>query len=229
MNNITNKYIFEDNMDFKKELEQGLNIDGFVNVNVNENVNENGNGNGFVDEELCKISHEKLTKSHITLPCNHKFNYIHLFKEICLNKEKKNIYEVNKLEVNQIKCPYCRDITNKLLPFIPSEYSHKIHGVNSPLIYCMENNVKCDWLHCNKESQYISENSYCKKHYVLNNKKLNKHKVAWTKEMTTMYKEFKILKLKQFLRLHKLKVSGNKRDLIERIAENNLNIVKDNI
>ena len=71
-------------------------------------------------DNICLISKEILHPNHITLVCNHKFNYIPIYKEVLYQKTKFNtLYEVTKLNYNQIKCPYCRTITNKLLPFIP--------------------------------------------------------------------------------------------------------------
>jgi len=71
-------------------------------------------------DNICLISKEPLHPNHITLSCNHKFNYIPIYKEVLYQKTKfNNLYEVTKLNYDQIKCPYCRTITNKLLPFIP--------------------------------------------------------------------------------------------------------------
>ena len=71
-------------------------------------------------DNICLISKEPLHPNHITLTCNHKFNYIPIYKEVIYQKTKLNtLYEVTKLNSNQIKCPYCRSITDKLLPFIP--------------------------------------------------------------------------------------------------------------
>lgn len=92
----------------------------------------------FTDDNICLISKEKLHPNHITLKCNHKFNYIHIYKEVLYQKTKSNpIYEVTKLQSYQIKCPYCRTITNKLLPFIPYpsvRLSKSIHSVDPDCI-----------------------------------------------------------------------------------------------
>ena len=72
------------------------------------------------DDNICLISKEKLHPNHITLKCNHKFNYMPIYKEVLYQKTKSNtMYEVTKLQPYQIKCPYCRTVNNKLLPFIP--------------------------------------------------------------------------------------------------------------
>lgn len=78
------------------------------------------------DEEntdLCLISGEKLLPDHICLPCNHSFNYKSLYNEIkkqkisFLPKKKSFSYlETQRLRKHQIKCPYCRKITDGILP-----------------------------------------------------------------------------------------------------------------
>jgi hypothetical protein len=91
-----------------------------------------------IDDNICLISKEKLHPNHITLTCNHKFNYIPIYKEILYQKTKSNtLYEVTKLQPYQIKCPYCRTITNKLLPFIPYpsvKLSKNIHSTEPDCI-----------------------------------------------------------------------------------------------
>lgn len=114
-------YIIEDDFDFYKEL------------NNNDNVNDS--------EELCLISHEPLIRENtIKLLCGHKFNYLPLFKEIMNQKKKHNILEVKRLSVNQLKCPYCRNIQNRLLPYIPQiKGVGKVWGVNHPEKWEMKN------------------------------------------------------------------------------------------
>jgi hypothetical protein len=157
-------YIIEDSLDFKKELNKN------DDVNIINNVNDNNNIESI---ETCLISQQQLTKSHIILPCNHKFNYMPLFNEVCSQKQK-NIYESCTLKLYQIKCPYCRKIFDNLLPYIPSEYSEKKTGINYPLKYCMSVQLQCDWvntkgkhknINCTRTVMYICDKSYCKHHY----------------------------------------------------------------
>jgi hypothetical protein len=104
----------------------------------------------------------------------------------------------------------------------------------------MKNSVECEWSKknkekCGKESQFINDKSYCNYHYVKvqnmkeqnikvqNMKEQNmKVQITWTNEMNTMFKSKKLDELKNLLKLHKLKISGNKRELIERIFEHKL-------
>jgi hypothetical protein len=95
------------------------------------------------DDNICLISKDKLHPNHITLSCKHKFNYIPIYKEISYQKNKNNTsFEITKLLNNEIKCPYCRQITNKLLPYIPYPSVKQIKYVNSPQDMCMSA-MKC--------------------------------------------------------------------------------------
>jgi len=189
-----------------------------------------------VSNEICLLSHQQLTKSHIKLPCTHSFNYIPLFNEVSIQKTIKNSYETTRLRINQMKCPYCRTVFDNIMPYIPSESQEKKLGVNYPMKYCMEYNIHCDWSKkrkCTKNAMYIGEEfSYCKTHYLLAQQQHKaqqqaQHKdkaspVIWTDEMTVFYKSKTLIECKQILRQLKLKVSGNKQELVERIFTNKI-------
>lgn len=101
-------------------------------------MNENNDVNN--DKKTCLISQEPLLDEHITLECGHKFNYLDILTEVIEQKQNKNKCETQRLKLSQLKCPYCRNIQNKLLP--QRECDEKIYGVNSPSKYCMYTN-KC--------------------------------------------------------------------------------------
>jgi hypothetical protein len=148
-------YIIEDNFDFFKELSSS-----------NEDVINNDNNS------VCLLNKEPLDKNAITLECNHTFNFIPLYHEICTQK-KYNGLEVTRLKTNQIKCPYCRHINNKLLPHIKiNDSMHYLYGVNSPTNLCMINN-QCSYTFksgknknncCSKPALYCENNYYCNQH-----------------------------------------------------------------
>ena len=139
--NIMNFKFDEDTSSyFYNELSKILNTDSASNDEKNTNTHTNTNTieNVIVSDtmdtmdDICLITKEKLHPNHITLSCKHKFNYLPLYNEIVGQKNKQsNIYEVTKLSSNQIKCPYCRIITNKLLPHIPYPSVKVIKNVNS--------------------------------------------------------------------------------------------------
>lgn len=212
-------YIIEDNLDFKAALANDL---------TEENT-------------ICLISQQPLTKSHIQLPCKHTFNYKPLYKEMYVQKTVRNMYETVRLKINELKCPYCRSVSEQLLPYLPSEEPERKAGVNGPAKYCMPYLLVCEWQTttntnnnkekgCTKPACYIDTMSYCKTHYLKVHKKkvpttkakTPKPIVEWTPTMTTFAKSKTLIELKQLLRLHKLTVGGNKKELVERIFANNL-------
>lgn len=99
------------------------------------------------NDDICLISHTKLNKGFITLECGHKFNYYYLYQEIKNQKIYANKYEIQSLKSYQIKCPYCRNIQNKILPFYKEKLDEypKLYGVNSPSKYCMYTS-KCSYI-----------------------------------------------------------------------------------
>jgi len=100
------------------------------------------------DNDVCLITGEKLNKNFVTLSCNHTFNYEPLFYEIKQWKSnRKNIsycMHNNIFIKRQIICPYCRQVTNGLLP-----YYSCLNGVNYPKKWCV-NWPKRHWIFPNK-------------------------------------------------------------------------------
>lgn len=80
------------------------------------------------NEHICLITQSKLEEDCIQLKCGHSFNYGPLFYDILNHKQKFNKLEKKSLKVNEIRCPYCRNIEHNLLPSHPSFPS--VHGVN---------------------------------------------------------------------------------------------------
>jgi len=214
MNYVNMNYVIEDNLDFKAALANHLTEE---------------------EQSICLISQQPLTKSHIQLPCKHAFNYKPLYKEIYVQKMVRNGYETARLKINEVKCPYCRSVSEQLLPYLPSEEPERKTGVNSPAKYCMPYTLACDWQQtptkaCTKPACYIDTVSYCKTHYQKSQApKETKEKekepttaVEWTPAMTTFAKSKTVCELKQLLRAHKLTVGGTKKELVERFFLNNL-------
>jgi hypothetical protein len=157
------------------------------------------------DDNICLISKEKLHPNHITLKCNHKFNYMPIYKEVLYQKTKSNtMYEVTKLQPYQIKCPYCRTVNNKLLPFIPYpsvKLAKNIHSTGSDCIpatkcsYIIKtrttNNTTTSDSNCDKNALYYeAENlllcpSHYKKHIAKNHTHVTKVEKASTKPRCT--------------------------------------------
>ena len=65
---------------------------------------------------LCMITHSPLSSDYVTLECGHKFNYDAIFNDIYNHKKHFHELESSRLKSSQIRCPYCRNIQNSLLP-----------------------------------------------------------------------------------------------------------------
>ena len=156
-------YLIEGDIDFYNELKNRTN---------SNDCNE--------DENTCLITGEELCYPTITLLCGHKFNYFPLLDEV--KKQKRERRNIPKLSINQIKCPFCRNIQNKLLPYICFDISgyQPILGVNSPSKYCMFLN-KCNYIYKSGKNKNMKCNNecndeYCKKHFKLINSKKESQK-----------------------------------------------------
>ena len=126
-------YKIENDMNFFIELKKEL---GDI-LPIESDVSHNNN--------ICLITHQPLEVNHVTLTCRHKFNYLPLYNEVVIQKKNYNYLEITRLALYQIKCPYCRTITNKLLPYIEHPDVSYIRGVNYPLRYCMTL-CTCKWI-----------------------------------------------------------------------------------
>lgn len=135
------KYKLENNIDFYKELYSSLYEE---DIKTNNDVDNNG--------DLCLISNLPLKDCFVKLNCGHKFNYEPLYKDIFNHKKRFNNLEQskNKLGLHQIRCPYCRNIQNELLPFYEDLGLPKENGVN----YYDPNNVNgISYSYINSENQ----------------------------------------------------------------------------
>lgn len=138
-----------------------------------KNISEENKVNNI---EKCLITDEPLVEPIIKLECGHKFNYCSLKNEVIRQKNFINNYAICKLSQREIKCPYCRNIQAKILPYFENE--EKIIGVNYPEKFCMKLN-KCEYIfksgkrkgnRCNRECN----SNMCNQH--------NKIKMSKTQE-----------------------------------------------
>ena len=127
------------------------------------------------NDNICLITLENLTSNYITLECGHKFNYMPLYNEVIQQKTIYNNLETTILKINEIKCPYCRTINNKILPYIDMSGVRLIRGVNYPKIYRMKLH-NCQWTMqsgknkgciCNKPAFQSEFGIFCEKHFKL--------------------------------------------------------------
>ena len=136
--------------------------------------------NDSVEENICLISKMPLDEDHITLCCNHTFNYSAILNEV--RKQKPPIcmghLEIQKLSNQQIKCPYCRTIQNGLLPYKPGY--QKINYVNWPTNYQYLPNT-CSYTFISGKRYNQACGKKCLKQYCLNHTKImerRKKKIA---------------------------------------------------
>jgi hypothetical protein len=224
-------YIIADNINFfdelKKELNAPSNTSDLSGVLISNEVKINK------PDDCCLITRQPLELNYVTLTCNHKFNYLSLYKEV-VNQKIPNHLETTWLAINEIKCPYCRTISNKLLPYIDyPDVTHK-KCVNYPIKYCMQLH-KCDWTiktgkhknsKCCKGAYQSKFGAYCEPHQKILKKKdkaaietQTAQAVIWTSAHEEFNKKYKINDLKQILRFNKLKVGGIKKELIIRLCK----------
>ena len=95
--------------------------------------------------QTCLISGDALDESHITLLCGHMFNYRSIYEEVVQQKCRYNGLEIIQLGKNNLKCPYCKNVQGKLLPYIAMEGIKRITCVNAPESSCM-NLYKCPYI-----------------------------------------------------------------------------------
>lgn len=201
-------YIIEDNLDLYSEIENCI-------IENNSNV--------------CLLTNLPLEDNFITLDCNHKFNYLALYNETC-NQKKRNYYDIAVTKYNEIKCPYCRETTQKLLPYFCKYNVDKVVGVTIPSKYSMKLNC-CQYKDKNsKDSEYICGKSafisdkgiLCNKHYkkslTLKNKNNSNNSHNKCNDNEEYYSKLLVRDLKIILRENKCKISGVKKDLVARIC-----------
>ena len=120
------------------------------------------------------------------------------------------------MKLNEIKCPYCRNIFNNILPYYSILNEKKIRGVNDPIKYSFSH-LTCQHKltigknknnPCNKPGINTLEGCFCCKHLPL--KYLNYNTIE-------DYKKLTVVQLKEILKQNNCKVSGNKKELLLRI------------
>jgi hypothetical protein len=149
-------YTTEDNIDFFSELYKSLDT-----VENQEKTEE--------DDSCCLITREKLTDRFVTMVCGHKFNYEPLFKDIMHHKLKFNKMEsTNKLHLNQIRCPFCRNKQTEMLPYYEDMSFEKMNGVNFYSHYLPSSNYyRCNYKRLNSDYNSNEEESESNQKYIL--------------------------------------------------------------
>jgi hypothetical protein len=180
-----------------------------------------------VVDNKCMISHLPLSFNSVTLPCKHSFNYLPLYTELCLHNNNKNIV-----------CPYCREVSQKFIPFIPLPNVKKRFGVNYPPKKCLPA-PECTFLlkvgarkglKCGNVGVINGEGVFCMKHqhHIKCTGQASEAGQAgadtgaetsneWSAAMEQLSKDKSVVELKEMLREKGLKVGGVKKDLVKRL------------
>jgi hypothetical protein len=190
------KYNIENNIDFYQELYNSMSED--KNIDNDEST------------DLCLITNLPLKDKFVELKCGHKFNYGPLYKDILTHKRKFNNMELvkTKLKYNEIRCPYCRNVQNELLPYYDELSYPKEHGVN--FFDLTKNNTYCECINSSNQCQYETEfvdsesNIQVQKcfhygyiHYVLKNKYNNTNKYCYTHKLAVVKETKETIKNKK--------------------------------
>jgi len=229
-------YKVEDEIDFFKELSMSLIIEEKQETQEESAIHTNS----------CLITNEPLVDKYVTMVCGHKFNYVPLYKYLINYKQKFNSMESTKqrLELNEIRCPYCRNKQKQLLPYYDDLPGiKKVSGINQQNIImewskdhpcCYEinfinnNSILCGNFYTSLlPEQYKEKNSqyYCSLH-------LKKKVQQFVKEEKEELKKQKAIE-KQKLHEEKLKMKESEKNnkIKGKISKlnKNLNIMEENI
>jgi hypothetical protein len=135
MDDCAKKYFVEENINFFAELKKSM----------DKALEPAGS-----PDNVCLITNNALIEHHVTLPCNHTFNYVPLYHEVNIQKCVKNTSETSKLLINEIKCPYCRKIHKMVLPYCEQlcDKCPPLYGVNTT-------DIKFKLIHCCNYVKYV--------------------------------------------------------------------------
>ena len=153
-------------------VEDDLDVDFFATLKKLQQSSEPikpENGEDNSNHHFCLITNEPLNAFHVKLACGHNFNYEPLYQEVLRQKGRMGIHNYfEKIGTYQIKCPYCRSMTNQLLPYIGNSPHHVIKrlvGVNAPANMCMPG-TPCGVNKCHANAFHeCNEKLYCYRHY----------------------------------------------------------------
>ena len=140
------KYFIENNIDFYGELNDFKNKIKKQKIEQKQKEDKEEHKEAVYslnNDNICLISGTILEKHFVILDCNHKFNYIPLYKEICIQKYDFKTYNISQLDMKNkiliyennkdyfIKCPYCRNIQFNILPYVEELNLEKKYGINT--------------------------------------------------------------------------------------------------
>lgn len=209
-------YIIPEGFDFYKELKSNIETESTEN---NEHIDEEE------DNQTCLISGEKIEKdTSITLECGHTFNYNPLFMDLSNYKQPghTNYSYSDNLHLNehQIRCPYCRQVQQHILPYLPDIQCRRVRGVNYPPSLSMGKNF-CSYVFKSgkNKNQACGKRCFremCNQHY---KPKIHLADIELSRDELI---KFTMTELKKLAKFHKIKGFSTlkKNDLINLLVNN---------
>jgi hypothetical protein len=85
-----------------------------------------------IHQKYCLISKMPLSEFSVKLKCGHSFNYIPLYYDLVNFKKKSNNSEKsqNRLNIDELRCPFCRSKQKGILPYYDKLKLKKVNGIN---------------------------------------------------------------------------------------------------
>ena len=166
------------------------------NINFYDELNKLDTDDEDKNEAVCVLTNLPLDKNSIKLPCNHEFNFLPLYKEVVQQKTRTISSHLNmdKLAYHQIKCPYCRQKIDYLLPHVRlNKEMGFISGVNTPEKICMDFHT-CNHIFksgkskdqlCSKPAYFNVDDCYCSIHHTYALKQKQKTSTLANKSAST--------------------------------------------
>ena len=150
----TNAVHTEDGSLNKSHEDDSDNIDFFAELKKIQSTNTTNTIIHTDNIEKCLISNEPLSDYYITLPCNHKFNYLPLLNA-CIENNK---VQYKKNQQLRTKCPYCKRRYKECLPYNPLLEKKRHYNINSPTSAGFSNG-KCGYIYKSGKNKGLSCNA----------------------------------------------------------------------
>lgn len=127
--------------------------------------------------EICLISQEPLTNTHVKLSCSHQFNYQFIYNEVYNQIKNPPPTEIQRLKKFQFKCPYCRNIQNGVLPYHDELDHQKIIGINWPPRHIIKTDM-CSYIFASGKRKGTPCNKMCYGKYCPSHKKIIERRIS---------------------------------------------------
>ena len=181
--------------------------------------------------ELCLVTREPLEPNHVTLACGHKFNYLAIYNELkLLRRRSARPYDTSYVNMREIRCPYCKEVTTGILPYVPTLVPELTRGLNSPQSQSIG---KCTCEHvltrgqrkgqmCGKAGFMYKGKGICLAHWRSLTSGLPP--AEWTAAHQALMRNHTCSELRGGLKAQGYPTSGNKKVLVARVIEKKVDL-----